>query len=212
MERNRKRAIVRCVIYAAIVVTVGVTVSEVSERRARHEENTQAQQTDTATELYGTRDGRKMSADPSFGYERGEFVALPCALSEELQEFTYYLCRSYYIDFSFAMALMDIESSYQTDIVSDTGDYGLMQINEYNHAELSRVLGITDFCDPYQNITAGLYILRSLFERYDDSAAVCMAYNLGEYGAAVLWEQGIPETGYSERVLNRADEFRELLG
>lgn len=161
-------------------------------------------------ELYGTRDGRYITENGglTFNYELGsEFEPLECALSDELQEFTYYLCEAYYIDFDFAMAVMCTESSFNADIVSVTDDYGLMQINKCNHTELKEALGITDFTEPYQNIRAGLYILRRLFEKYDEPSMVCMAYNMGEYGASVLWDNGVYETSYSQKVLAKAEEY-----
>lgn len=164
---------------------------------------------------YGTRDGRYITENGglTFNYELGsEFEPLDCALPVELQEFTYYLCEAYYIDFNFAMALMYTESSFRADIVSGTNDYGLMQINAQNHAELSSALGITDFTEPYQNIRAGLYILRRLFEKYDEPALVCMAYNMGEYGASTLWNNGVYETSYSIKVLAKADEYEAQRG
>ena len=106
------------------------------------------------------------------------------------------------------MALMYTESSFRADIVSGTNDYGLMQINKCNHAELTEALGITDFTEPYQNIRAGLYLLRCLFEKYDEPALVCMAYNMGEYGASTLWDKGVYETSYSIKVLTKADEYK----
>lgn len=163
-----------------------------------------------ATEPYGTRDGRYITENGgiTFNYELGsEFEPLECDLPVELQEFTYYLCEAYYIDFEFAMGLMYTESSFRTDVVSGTSDYGLMQINKCNHAELTKALGITDFTEPYQNIRAGLYILRRLFEKYDEPALVCMAYNMGEYGASTLWDKGVYETAYSKKVLAKADEY-----
>lgn len=166
-------------------------------------------------ELYGTRDGRYITENGglTFNYELGsEFEPLECDLPVELQEFTYYLCEAYYIDFDFAMAIMYTESSFNAAAVSETNDYGLMQINKCNHEELSSALGITDFNEPYQNIRAGLYILRRLFEKYDEPALVCMAYNMGEYGASVLWEQGIYETAYSNKVLAKADEYAAQKG
>lgn len=160
--------------------------------------------------LYGTRDGRYITENGglTFNYELdSKFVPLDCDLPVELQEFTYYLCEAYYIDFEFVMALMYTESAFDADVISKTNDYGLMQINECNHAELTSALGITDFTEPYQNIRAGLYILRRLFEKYDEPALVCMAYNMGEYGASILWDKGIYETGYSIKVLSKADEY-----
>ena len=55
-------------------------------------------------------------------------------------------------------------------------------------------------------------ILRGLFEKYEDPALVCMAYNLGEYGASVLWDKGIYETSYSRNVLSVADEYEAQRG
>lgn len=166
--------------------------------------------TKRSDELYGTRDGRYITENGglTFNYELGsEFEPLECGLSDELQEFTYYLCEAYYIDFNFAMAVMCTESSFNADVVSVTDDYGLMQINKRNHTELKEALGITDFTEPYQNIRAGLYILRRLFEKYDEPAMVCMAYNMGEYGASVLWDNGVYATSYSQKVLAKAEEY-----
>lgn len=162
---------------------------------------------------YGTRDGRSFAAG-EISMDWGgdcDFIPLDCALPEELQEFTFYLSKGYYIDFSFVMGLMYCESSFRTEVVSGANDFGLMQINVCNHEWLAETLGLTDMKNPYQNIRAGLYILRNLFEKYDDPAKVCMAYNMGEYGASVLWEQGIFETSYSRKVLAKADEFKEQL-
>lgn len=160
--------------------------------------------------LYGSRDGNSIADDGELIILKGsesDFVPIDCSLSDELQEYTYYLCKAYYIDFDFAMALMYTESEFKTDIISPTNDYGLMQINTCNHKELEDKLGITDIIEPYQNIRAGLYILRGLFEKYDNAAMVCMAYNLGEYGASVLWDNGIYSTSYSNKILAKADEY-----
>lgn len=162
---------------------------------------------------YGTRDGKTLQGEPPYEYlSDSDFIPLDCGLSEDLQEYTYYLCEAYYIDFDFAMALMFTESSFKVDTISETGDYGLMQINKCNHKSLSSALGISDFTEPYGNIRAGLFILRGLFEKYDEPALVCMAYNMGEYGASVLWKQGIYETEYSNKVLAKADEYAEQKG
>lgn len=162
---------------------------------------------------YGTRDGKALRGEPPYEYlSDSDFIPLDCGLSEDLQEYTYYLCQAYYIDFDFAMALMFTESSFKADTISETGDYGLMQINKCNHKSLSSALDISDFTEPYGNIRAGLYILRGLFEKYDEPALVCTAYNMGEYGASVLWEQGIYETAYSNKVLAKADEYAAQRG
>ncbi|MDR2775954.1 MAG: AAA family ATPase, partial [Tannerella sp.] len=71
---------------------------------------------------------------------------------------------------------------------------------------MTEAIGVDDFLDPTQNIRAGLYILRGLFEKYDDPAKVLMAYNLGESGAKRLWEQGVFETSYTKNILTYANK------
>ena len=87
-----------------------------------------------------------------------------------------------------------------------------MQINQINHQWLTDTLGVTDFTDPYQNIRAGVFVLRKLFERYQDTNMVLMSYNMGEDGAARLWEKGIYSTDYTEKILNYQTQFNEQLG
>ena len=53
--------------------------------------------------------------------------------------------------------------------------------------------------------------MRGLFEKYDDPAKVLMAYNLGETGAKNLWDRGIYNTSYTDKILNYANKFQEEL-
>lgn len=160
--------------------------------------------------IYGTRDGKHLTGKPPYEYlSDSSFTPIDCKMPKELQEYTYYLCEAYYLDFDFVMALIYTESSFNANAVSEKGSYGLMQISKVNHDNITAALGITDFTEPYGNIRAGLYILRGLFEKYDDERRVLMAYNMGEYGATVLWEQDIHETSYTNKVLAKADEYAE---
>ena len=137
------------------------------------------------------------------------FEPLDCELSTDLQEYTYHLCRQYGVEFELVMAIMFTESNFDPYAVSSTGDYGLMQINEINFAELSDKLGITDFTDPYQSIRSGIYILGQLASKYTDNARVLMAYNMGDYGSSVLWEQGVHSTEYTDKVIAKYKEYTE---
>jgi len=140
------------------------------------------------------------------------FVPLKVDMDIELQEYVYCLSYANNIDFAFVMGLIQTESNFKTDVVSKTNDYGLMQINKINHSWLSKELGINNFNDPYQNVRAGIYILRDLFEKYEDNSKVLMAYNLGETGAKRLWVQDIYETTYSKKVLKNAENFNSEIG
>lgn len=190
-----------------ILVFWGISslVSKVSEPES-YEPNV----TYTESPSYGTVDDRIFNSEISMDWDSGAslgFVPLDVPLDEEMQEFIYCLSYGYNIEFPFVMALIEQESSFRTNIQSSTNDYGLMQINEINHEWLTETLGVTDFNDPYQNVRSGIFILRKLFEKYEDPSKVLMCYNLGETGARRLWNQGIYETNYSKSILERTAEF-----
>ena len=140
-----------------------------------------------------------------------DFVPLDVPMDEETQEFIYYLSYGYNIDFPFVMALIETESGFDPNAVSATNDCGLMQINKINHGYLTKAVGVTDFLDPHQNVCAGTFMLKNLFEKYDDPAKVLMAYNMGEGGASRLWKQGIYSTDYSNKVLRKTIEYKEQI-
>lgn len=158
---------------------------------------------------YGTYDNRVFTNEPSMDWSGNEydFKPLKCKLDEETQEFVYYLCHEYDINWTLVMAVIKHESNFKADVISRTNDYGLMQINECNHAWLSDVLGVNDFLDPEQNIRSGVFVLRKLFEEYTDVSLVLMAYNMGESGATKLWDKGIYSTPYVESILKHQAKF-----
>ena len=167
----------------------------------------------TETLVYGAYDDRTFTKEISLDWGAGDlnFKPLDCKMPEEQQKFTYYLCDGYNLDFTLVMALIQNESSFDPSVVSATNDYGYMQINKINHKWLTDTLGVTDFTDPYQNIRAGVFVLRKLFERYQDTNMVLMAYNMGENGASRLWEKGIYSTDYTEKILKYQEQFNEQM-
>ena len=136
--------------------------------------------------------------------------SIDCPLDEEIQQMIAEKCEEYDIDFAFAMAVIFRESSFRSSVISaDGSDYGLMQINKINHKWLSETLGITNFLDPEQNVTAGLYMLNDYFEKYSHPALVLMAYNMGEPSAKKLWNQGIYTSDYAEAIIQQAEIYEE---
>lgn len=105
---------------------------------------------------------------------------------------------------SLMLALAEVESGFNFDAVSKTGDHGVMQINERNHEWLEKELGITDWLDVRQNTEAACFIinwLRANYKDCEDVSCCLMAYNMGIGNARKLWEQGIYESEYSKKVL-----------
>ena len=140
-----------------------------------------------------------------------DFIPLDCNLDEATQEFTFYLCKGYDIDWTLVMALMQKESSFRSNIISSTDDYGLMQINKCNHEWLEETIGVTDFLDKEQNIRAGVFVLRKLFEKYTDPNLVLMAYNMGSNGAEKLWNKESIQTPYVDDFLHIRQSLKKQL-
>ena len=154
------------------------------------------------TKTYGTADGRVFTGEVNWvGSDAPDFSPLDVDMDEDLQEYVFNLCYCYNIDWTLVMALIEKESQYQSNVVSKTDDYGLMQINKSNFEWLTDVTGVTDFLNEKDNIRCGVFVLRKLFEKYDDPCKVLMAYNMGENGAGKLWDMGIYQTEYSQDVL-----------
>lgn len=209
-----RRIVISWLIVAAVFSLIGLGVGVLIPKSGAADIEPEEVSPDVL--IYGAPDGKIYEGGFPESYElENDFVfttEIPVTFGEDLQEFTYYLSAAYDIDYTLVLAIISKESAFMPDGISSTNDYGLMQINACNHEWLTEELGITDFIDPYENIKAGLFILRGLFEKYDSTSKVLMAYNMGENGASKLWEQGIFESNYSKDVLQRQETYRQILG
>lgn len=145
---------------------------------------------------------RTILFDDTYEWVAEEVPYYEIALSEDLQLYTFTRCADLGIPqyYELVLAIMWQESSFNPTLISKTNDYGLMQINKINHSRLREQLGITDFLDPYQSITAGTEIIASLLVKYEDPHKALMAYNFGEAGARRHWKQGTYTSAYSRAV------------
>ncbi len=121
-------------------------------------------------------------------------------LSHSLQRYIYEVCADENVPVSLIIAMIDQESKFNPEVVSKTGDYGLMQINTINHEWLAEEYRTADMLDPYQNVFCGIKVIGSYIQNYNDYCLALMAYNMGDYGAKKAWENGIKSTSYSESV------------
>ena len=205
-----RRVLISWVVVAIFFSLVGFGIGRISPKSG----SSPPPETTTQKEIliFGKPDGKIFEGEmPGEWAGDLEFVPLDVPMDEDLQEFVFYLSAAYEMDFTFVMALIQQESRYTPDIISVTNDYGLMQINKMNHPYLKEQLEITDFLNPYDNIRAGMFILRKLFEKYETPEKVLMAYNMGENGASRLWEQGVFEINYSKSVLQIQQEMNAEL-
>lgn len=211
----------RFLIFTATVLIVGGLIGALIGKNAAKQPEpiqaeTQVSKNDrimTHVKQFGTYDNRCFTTEISMDWGVGDldFTPLNCDMDEETQEFVFYLCEGYNIDWTLVMAMIQHESDFDAECISSTNDYGLMQINKCNHEWLEDTLGVNDFLDSKQNVRAGVFVLRKLFEEYGDTNMVLMSYNMGSGGASRLWDEGIYESRYSKAVLEIQKEFNEQL-
>lgn len=110
------------------------------------------------------------------------------------------------------MAMIEQESSGRADVVNETGDTGLLQVNPKWHKERMERLGVSDLTDPYSNILVAADYLEELFQKSDgDIYLVLMKYNMKHGRAEELFYKG-KFSEYSVLVEHRARELQELHG
>ena len=132
-------------------------------------------------------------------------------LSHSLQQYIYEICADNDLSVSLVIALIDKESNFNPECVSDTNDYGLMQINECNFQWVKEDYNSVDMLNPYQNVYCGINILAGYLHKYDDDyTKALMCYNLGEYGASKAWENGIFCTDYTKAVETKWEVYKEF--
>lgn len=138
--------------------------------------------------------------------EERDFEPWDIPLSDNLQQHIHSLCEKYDVSYAMVIAMIDVESGFNSKAVSSTNDYGLMQINAINHKEN------TDYLDPYDNVEQGIKALHRLAKKYNEADLVLMCWNCGETGAKKLWKQGIYSTEYSEKVIEKKLKYERSNG
>lgn len=140
----------------------------------------------------------------------GGFKEYNISLPLEQQKYAYNLCQQYGIQYELFLAVMYKESGFNPNAIGGGNSYGLCQIHVSNHANLRNKLGVSNFFDPYDNMTAGAYLLSNYMNSArskvsGDAVEVygLNAYNMGE-GAyyTSCYSQGILNRGYSNTVIS----------
>ena len=113
-------------------------------------------------------------------------------LSAELQEVLWDACQEHKVEYALALGLMETESTFRPEAVSEAGCYGLMQLNPaYFPADLS----------PVENIQYGVAFIAEKLDQYAGNVGAALtAYNAGH-------DTGDRE--YAEKVMAAAERWRE---
>lgn len=89
----------------------------------------------------------------------GGYIDYNINFAEEYKQYAYNICKKYGIDYSLFISIIYVESRFNPS-ASNGGLYlGLCQVAAAHLPNLSATLGISDLFDPYDNMTAGAYLL-----------------------------------------------------
>jgi hypothetical protein len=122
-------------------------------------------------------------------------------LSESLQDHIFTLCEERGIDPKIIIAMIKIESNYNTDNIGDSGaSLGLMQIQPRWHEWRLADLGVSDWFNAFDNVTVGIDIFADLYDHSGDLEWALMAYNGGSGYANARAAEGVV-TDYVYRVI-----------
>jgi soluble lytic murein transglycosylase-like protein len=99
------------------------------------------------------------------------------------------LCRKYELDPAFVLSVIQVESSFRTDVVSSAGAIGLMQLMPDTARVVARrnripaVITKKTLKDPFLNVTLGVIYLSELRKRYAGLSPYfhLAAYNMGPH-------------------------------
>ena len=120
------------------------------------------------------------------------------------------------IDPLLVLALIEVESSFDLEALSERGAMGLMQLREPTlRRELQRAGLEPDYpADPIANVQAGVRYLRRLLDAFGREEVALMAYNAGPNRILGYLREGeIPERffGYPRRVKTELKRLRRVL-
>ena len=134
------------------------------------------------------------------------FVYYDIPLELDIQRHIFDECKLYEVPYELAMAVMYVETggTFDSSLRSKTNDSGLFQINDV-HKKWLKESGINDLYNPYQNSSAGIWILKDALSKGDNIHTSLMVYNMGHGGARKLWKKGIYSSKYSRKVVETMD-------
>ena len=111
----------------------------------------------------------------------------------EYQDYMRTYCHKYGCPYPLALAVAEVESNFDMEVVGMAGEVGIMQLNPgpggSYHAEIEAATGL-DPTTPEGNIAGGCYRLGEFLARYEDPAMAVMAYRMGRAVADRAVEAG----------------------
>ena len=141
---------------------------------------------------------------------------IPVTDRQDFVRFVYHEAMKNNLDPILAMAVIKVESSFETTVVSPMGAIGLMQVIPLVGRYKARELGVAwkgekSLFDPYVNVKIGLAYLMELANRFSDFSLALEAYNRGPEAVKDTLISGVrPSTHFAQRVLGYYTRFQRF--
>ncbi|MGX8711798.1 MAG: transglycosylase SLT domain-containing protein [bacterium] len=178
----------------------------VSDEASRQEQSSIAKKPESQAEKT-TESQESKSQEVTEQIQSPQYYDIP--LATDIQDTIFSECKTKNVPEDLVIALIGVESHYNSKSISKTNDYGLMQINICHKESLERDLQVTDLLDSKQNIKAGVHMLSWIVNKYSNMNQALMVYNNGEAGAQKLWKQGVYSTPYSRKVIDQMNKIKK---
>ena len=148
------------------------------------------------------------ASEPIVEEQTTEIKFFDVPLSEDIQLHIFAECEKYNISPALVIAVIERESNYNTNAIGDNGNsLGLMQIQPRYHQWRMDELGGGEWLNAKDNVSVGIHILASLFNKYgDDIYSVLHEYNGGWAYANRLANKGVISE-YALTVTARAEQL-----
>ena len=144
-------------------------------------------------------------------------------LTYEQQKFVADISEEFGLSFELIISMMKIESNYQTDLISETNDFGIMQLNSKNHEFFAKLSGLEtyDVMDFYDNVTMAINYLaylrdnlikQGITNQEDLIIYLLNSYNMGEMGfKKYIKRTGLLTRVYDQRILEYKGQLEQSL-
>lgn len=149
-------------------------------------------------------------------YLKGKKVDMQEDRMKAVAHSVYEESQQYEIDYRLALAVMETESNFDHDAVSNKGARGLFQIKPSLAKYIAKDAGVKykgEEClhEPEKNIKLGVYHLSKLVENFKSLPTALYAYNAGENRLKNRTVKNEPKTAFTKKVLKKYEKNLQVL-
>ncbi len=160
--------------------------------------------------------GRNDLIERVVAYLKGKNVDMGEDKLKKVVHSVYSESRQCDLDYRLALAVIQVESNFQQDAVSNKGARGLFQIKPSLAKYIAKDAGVKyngGEClhEPEKNIKLGVYHLSKLVDELKNLPSALHAYNAGESRLRARTGKEAPKTAFTKRVMKEYEKNLSIL-